>query len=285
MHPQLANGVEGTAVVIVALLFRKWPKSVTFFLGLVAAILVGPPILLRAQCAAGTVDPPLCILATPLPWPGSIPTTMKAAVWDHTAVGGVRVQNEPVPPLTNGREALVKVDAAAFNPVDYKLKAPYIPFARWLLPNGMGRDFAGTIVSVGPACSLKLGDHVFGMQMAGVMQQYTKIDCEGPVAAWPKTANSSAAAGIGVAGITSFQALASAEVKSGSKVVVLGASGGCGLLGVQFAAKLGATSIVGVVSQRNAEFVRGNGATEVGTEHCKQTRDTPQRLDTRTKTR
>ena len=53
------------------------------------------------------------------------------------------------------------------------------------------------------------------------------------------------------------------KMKEGSRVLIIGAGGGCGLAGLQVARALGAKDIVGVCSGRNEALVREQGATEV----------------------
>ena len=64
------------------------------------------------------------------------------------------------------------------------------------------------------------------------------------------------AAAIGTAHLTGIQALRAGKVKEGASVLIIGASGGCGIAGVQLANALGASRIVGICSGKNFEFVR-----------------------------
>ena len=45
-------------------------------------------------------------------------------------------------------------------------------------------------------------------------------------------------------------------MKEGSSVLIIGASGGCGIAGVQLARAMGASRVVGICSGKNFEFVR-----------------------------
>jgi NADPH:quinone reductase-like Zn-dependent oxidoreductase len=63
--------------------------------------------------------------------------------------------------------------------------------------------------------------------------------------------------------LTSYQSLKKGDAKAGEKVLVIGASGGCGAAGVQLARAMGLSEIVGVCSARNAEFVQSLGATKI----------------------
>ena len=70
------------------------------------------------------------------------------------------------------------------------------------------------------------------------------------------------AASLPTACLTSLQAMKRADICGGKKVLVIGASGGCGLSGVQIAAAMGAT-VTAVCSRPNAELVKRMGAVRV----------------------
>lgn len=74
---------------------------------------------------------------------------------------------------------------------------------------------------------------------------------------------------MGLAGLTSYQALVKAGLnidgkdESKKNVLVIGASGGCGIFGVQLAKKYFGTTVTGVCSAKNVDFVKGLGADNV----------------------
>ena len=72
------------------------------------------------------------------------------------------------------------------------------------------------------------------------------------------------AAALPTAYLTGYQALRDhARMQPGQRVLVIGASGGCGLAGCQLAKALGASEVYGVCSAKNAEVVRRQGAVAV----------------------
>merc|ERR1719320_835376 len=72
------------------------------------------------------------------------------------------------------------------------------------------------------------------------------------------------AAALPTAYITGLQGLRDqGGLQEGGKVLVIGASGGCGIAGVQLAKSLGASEIVGVCSGKNKDMVLEQGATKV----------------------
>src|SRR5262249_46635302 len=111
----------------------------------------------------------------------------------------------------------------------------------------------------------KPGDDVFGMlpfpRGHGAYAEYAV----GPTRAFvlkPDRLDHVQAAAIPMVGLTAWQALVdTARVGEGSRVLVNGAAGGIGHLGVQIAKARGAR-VAGLASAANAEFVRSLGADE-----------------------
>lgn len=200
-------------------------------------------------------------------------TTMKAA--HYVPDGGFVVVDVAVPqfqtnlletlyPQRKTSQILVRVHSAAINPVDYKLRLPLFPFVRWFVPNGVARDFSGTVEMVVPgsdACGLKKGDQVFGIAGSGVLQEYIITSCAGK-ALKPKKLSFDEAAGLPVASGTSYDAVTRNGSIEGKKVLVIGGSGATGSAGVQIAHLLGA-HVTTICSSSNSEFVKSLGADEV----------------------
>jgi len=161
------------------------------------------------------------------------------------------------PSSCGAKEVLVDVKAAGINPVDYKL--PGWPIGTTIV----GFDFAGVIKQVGSKVSnLKEGDEVFGFAKGSL--------CEVSVANASEIAKKSSklsfveAAALPVAYITSLQSLRDyGKLQEGGRILVIGASGGCGLACLQIATAMKAGHIVGVCSAKNEAIVRQHGATEV----------------------
>ena len=77
----------------------------------------------------------------------------------------------------------------------------------------------------------------------------------------PSTLSGQQAAGLPLCSLTSYHALKSyASMQPGQTVVVIGASSGTGLMGVQLAKALGAARVIGVCSGKNANLVKQMGA-------------------------
>jgi len=63
--------------------------------------------------------------------------------------------------------------------------------------------------------------------------------------------------------LTSLQALRKGKLQGGGRILVIGASGGCGTSALQLARSMGAAEIVAVCSGKNAKYVQDHGATKV----------------------
>jgi NADPH:quinone reductase-like Zn-dependent oxidoreductase len=190
---------------------------------------------------------------------------MKAIVYDEFGPPDVLRLADVDPPTPKEHEVLVKVRAAAVNPLDWHFirGEPSVmrlfgkPKAR--IPGG---DVAGTVEAVGPNVSrFRPGDEVFG----GCRGSFAEYVCghEDRLAPRPARLTLEQAAAIPVAGCTALQALRDyGRVRSGQSVLVNGAAGGVGTFAVQIAKALGA-DVTGVCSARNVELVRSIGADQV----------------------
>lgn len=165
----------------------------------------------------------------------SLPATAKSVQW--TTVGkpaDILSFNEATPlPTVTGSNVLVKVHAAAVNPVDWKLMKGGVP--RFLMPSVKvpGVDIAGTVVAVGPKAGkrVQIGDQVMVLLtifQSGGLAEYTLVD-ESLVAKKPERWSFEQAASMPLATMTVWQALVDyGKLKKGSKVLINGASGGTG---------------------------------------------------------
>jgi len=153
-------------------------------------------------------------------------------------------------------ELLVKVRAAGINPVDYKMP-------KMMGGPVMGLDFAGVVEAVAATESgFKVGDEVYGTT-SGSMAEYIMCKAE-KTGLKPKGLSFEEAAVLPTSYISGLQGLRDkGSLKEGHKVLIIGASGGCGLAGVHLAKALGASEIVGVCSGKNKDMVLEQGATKV----------------------
>ena len=187
---------------------------------------------------------------------------MRAVVQsDYGAPGDVlRVQDVATPAPGEG-EVLVRVRAAAVNPVDFHLVrgTPYIARLSFgLRPKHPvpGCDLAGVTED---------GTEVVGttfMRRFGAFAEYAVVPKE-LLAPKPADMTFEQAAALPLAAMTALQALRDhGGIAAGDRVLIIGASGGVGSFAVQIAKSHGA-EVTGVCSSRNVELVRSLGADHV----------------------
>jgi NADPH:quinone reductase-like Zn-dependent oxidoreductase len=195
--------------------------------------------------------------------------SMKAIVYRCYGPPEVLKLEDTEKPVPADDEVLVRVRAAAVNPLDwhYMRGEPY--FMR--LGTGLGApdisrlgvDFAGTVEAVGRNVKrFKPGDDVFGGR-TGAFAQYVTIREDRALAIKPANVTFEQAASVPIAAITALQALRDkGALQPGQKVLINGASGGVGTFAVQIAKSMGA-EVTGVCSTRNVDLVRSLGADHV----------------------
>ncbi len=194
---------------------------------------------------------------------------MKAAVHRCYGPPDVLTVEDIQKPTPADNEVLVRVRAAAVNPLDwhYMRGKPYIMRMEAGLgaPKNprLGVDFAGTVEAVGKDVRrFKPGDEVFGGKF-GAFAEYVSVAEDRAVALKPANMTFEQAGSVGIAAITALQALRDeGQIQPGQKVLINGASGGVGTFAVQIAKVLGA-EVTGVSSTRNVAMVRSIGADHV----------------------
>jgi NADPH:quinone reductase-like Zn-dependent oxidoreductase len=130
----------------------------------------------------------------------------------------------------------------------------------------LGLEFAGEVTAVGPAARrLRVGDRVFGFTGFGVgaNAEYKCLSERASVTTIPANVTYAQAAAAVDGFTTAWYFLHDlANVQSGQKVLVIGASGSIGTYAVQLAKHLGAI-VHGVCSGRNAKLVESLDADRV----------------------
>lgn len=170
-------------------------------------------------------------------------------------------------PEPGAGEILVRVHAAALNPVDYKFRQGMLrPIHRPRLPITLGSDLAGTVEAVGAGASqFAVGDRVFArsenLEM-GALAEFVAIP-EGVAATMPPTLEFEPAAATPLAALTVLQALRDVlGVKPGWRILITGATGGVGTFAIQLAKRMGAEVNV-TASSRGEALARRLGADQV----------------------
>jgi NADPH:quinone reductase-like Zn-dependent oxidoreductase len=193
---------------------------------------------------------------------------MQAVVYREYGPPDVLRLEQVEKPLPNDNQVLLKVRAAAANPLDwhYVRGIPYLVRIEMGLskPNAarLGVDVAGEVVAVGKdVTQFKPGDEVFGTG-PGAFAEYVRAS-QNKVVLKPAKLSFEQAAAVPVAALTALQGIRDqAKVQPGQKVLINGASGGVGTFAVQIAKAFGA-EVTGVCSTRNVELVRSIGADHV----------------------
>jgi NADPH:quinone reductase-like Zn-dependent oxidoreductase len=186
---------------------------------------------------------------------------MKALLLQHYGgLDALQIGEVPTPPL-NPDEVLVKVKAMTISPLELKIRSGQAKmFVRRKLPMILGADFAGAIAQVGPnVTTFKSGDSVIGMidpfKQAGPYAEYV-VASASQLIHKPVQLSDEQACALPIAGISALQSLRDlGKLQSGQHVLILGAAGALGHLGVQIAHQMGA-KVTAVCSASNLDFVK-----------------------------
>ncbi len=191
------------------------------------------------------------------------------AIRIHAFGGPENLQLEEVDrPAPGPGEVLIRNHAAGVNPIDWKTCAgggasPFIES----LPFCPGWEFAGTVEALGEGVEqLRTGEAVLGFirfpYAAGCYAEYLIAPAD-QVAHRPAALDPLSAAGLGLAGLTAWQALfETGQLKNSQSVLVLAAAGGVGHLAVQLAKWKGA-HVIGTASAGNKGFLQSLGCDDV----------------------
>ncbi|WP_405498345.1 NADP-dependent oxidoreductase [Streptomyces sp. NBC_00096] len=184
--------------------------------------------------------------------------------------GGTEVLSEtrvPVPKVGPG-EVLVRVRYASVNPVDWKIMAGGLDgLMDVVYPVVPGWDVAGTVEYAGiDTPEFTAGDEVMAYARkdyvhGGTFAEFVTVPVRA-LAPKPVSLSWEQAAGLPLAGLTAYQLLTRLDTGKDDTVLVHGAAGGVGSLGVQIARALGAR-VIGTASARNHDRLRELGCEPV----------------------
>jgi NADPH:quinone reductase-like Zn-dependent oxidoreductase len=167
-------------------------------------------------------------------------------------------------PVPGTEQVLVEVKAAGINPGETSIRRGLL-HARWpaSFPSGQGSDLAGTVVETGSAVTrFAVGDEVLGFVHTRSSQaELVAVDAENLVHR-PTNLPWDVAGSLFVAGTTAYAAVAAVKPGPGDTVVVSGAAGGVGSLGVQLAADAGA-KVIGLASEGHHRWLASHGVTPI----------------------
>jgi NADPH2:quinone reductase len=190
---------------------------------------------------------------------------MRAAYIKQTGPAESILVGELPRPVPQKTQVLVRVKAAALNPVDTYIRAGSIDMPL-PLPFVVGCDLAGTVEAVGPdAKRFKPGDRVWGSNQGllgrqGTFAEYAAVD-ECWLYPTPEGVSDEQAAAISLVGITAHLGLVRhANLQPGESLFVTGGTGGVGSTVVQMAKAIGARVVTTAGSDEKVAECRRIGA-------------------------
>jgi 2-desacetyl-2-hydroxyethyl bacteriochlorophyllide A dehydrogenase len=196
---------------------------------------------------------------------------MKAIISTKYGAPEVLQIQEVEKPVPGENEILIKIHATSVSSGDARMRRadPFVirlifgfSKPRKAIP---GVVVAGEIEALGSSVSrFKAGDQVFGSSgMAfGAHAEYVVVPEDAVLALKPEKISYEEAAAIPFGGTAAMHFLRLANIQAGQKVLVYGASGALGTIGIQLAKNFGA-EVTAVCSSANSELVKSLGADKV----------------------
>ncbi|MDQ4501847.1 NADP-dependent oxidoreductase [Sinomonas sp. ASV322] len=164
---------------------------------------------------------------------------------------------------------VIKVEAAALNPVDYKIREGHVRrVIDTVLPAVPGWDVAGVVVKPGlDTPEFEVGDEILAyarkdVVSSGTLAEFASVPVR-TAAKKPAGLSFEHAAALPLAGLTALQTVRRAGVSRGARVLIHGAAGGVGSFATQLALLEGAATVVGTASEHNHDYLRALGAVPV----------------------
>jgi NADPH:quinone reductase-like Zn-dependent oxidoreductase len=161
-------------------------------------------------------------------------------------------------PTIRENELLVRVKAAAINPLDWKIiegQMKMITGSKF--PKGVAFDFAGVVEKTGSGVTaFNVGDAIFGAMPAmkgEALAEYLVI-AEPSAYKKPDSISFETAAAMTSVGAAALHIFQKSKARPGDNILINGASGGVGLLAVQMAKKQG-MKVTAVASGKGLSFL------------------------------
>lgn len=196
--------------------------------------------------------------------------TMLAVVYrQHGSTNSLEYCLDYKKPLRGQGQTLVRIQAAAVNPVDFKVRAHRLPQVIFPLPKIPGTDIVGEVVDTDLDSGFEVGDQVFGMMPLlgapwGACAQYVSV-AHRFLAKAPVSIDSISAASLPLVSLTVIQGLTraigrSATQTNGKRILIQAGSGGLGTFAIQYCSHVLGMRVATTCSPGNMELVRSLGA-------------------------
>lgn len=169
-------------------------------------------------------------------------------------------------PVAGPGQALVRIRAAALNPVDVKIREG-LPIGP-AMPAILGADLAGVVEAVGDGVTnIAVGDEVYGCAggvkgHGGTLAEYIAADAR-LLAPKPSNLSFRDAAALPLVSITALDAMEKLALTKDDHVLIYGGTGGVGHIGIQLAKAAGARVAAMVSSDEAAAIARNLGADDI----------------------
>jgi len=170
-------------------------------------------------------------------------------------------------PIPTEGQLLVKVNAAAVNPIDWKLHDGSLRYVLPVkFPSIPGFDVAGEVMTIGPGVDrFKIADRIYAClpgRFDGACAEYVVVDAA-VAAPIPPQLDFFQAAAIPLAALTALQSLRDlGALHADQRLLIVGSSGGVGHFAIQIGKAFGA-HVTAVCSTGNVDRVAALGADQV----------------------
>ncbi|MQS52836.1 NADP-dependent oxidoreductase [Companilactobacillus mishanensis] len=155
----------------------------------------------------------------------------------------LELKDIPVP-VPNADEVLVKVNAAAVNPLEMLIGTGSVKLIQnYDIPVTLGNELSGIVTAVGKNVhDFEIGDEVYArlpLNKIGAFAEYAVIDSKA-IALKPKNLDFVTSAAVPLTGLTAYQGLTEElHAKAGESVMIPGGSGSFGQMAIPLAKQMG----------------------------------------------
>lgn len=160
----------------------------------------------------------------------------------------VTINDIPIPKI-NDNEVLVRVKAAAVNPLEILILTGSVKLIQdYEMPLTLGNELSGIIEEVGKnVTEFKKGDKVYSrlpIDKIGALAEYVSVNADA-ISHMPKILDFNEAVAVPLTGLTAYQGLhEELEAKAGQTVFIPGGSGSFGQMAIPIAKSMGLNVIV-----------------------------------------